>query len=64
MVIILWSGIDPLQPVPLNEYNVMQGTLQYSLKATETHGTLSGHVVFGILLKLSISKLYRKQVQF
>lgn len=64
MVIILWSGIDPLQPVPLNEYNVMWGTLQYSLKATETQGTLSAHVILGILLKLSISQLYRNQVQF
>ena len=64
MVIILWSGTDPLQPVQLNEYNVMWGTLQYSLKATKTHGTLSAHVVVGILLKLSVSQLYKNQVQF
>ena len=53
MVIISLPGVDPLQPVPLNEYNVMWGTLQYSLKATEKGGTLSAHVVFEILLKLS-----------
>ena len=64
MVMISLSGIDPIQPMPLNEYNVMWGTLQYSLKATETHGTLCAHFVFKILLKLSISELYRNQVQY